>query len=307
MGIIKFWLNYRIRKIVILLTSKKEYCIVNKLQLENISAQVRRDIIRMTNFAKSGHPGGSLGCTDLLTVLFFDLMKIHPPDFKMNGIGEDVFILSNGHISPVYYSILARRGYFPVSELASFRKLGTRLQGHPATAEELPGIRISTGSLGQGLSVAAGLALAKKSHKDQRFVFVLQGDGELQEGQNWEAFMFAAHHKIDNLISIIDCNNKQIDGNVDDVMSLKNLNAKIESFGWIVLEMNGHDHEIIRQTLDEAKNKCGNLRPVCILMKSIMGKGIDFMENDHKWHGVAPDDQQRDLALAQLKETLGDF
>ena len=280
---------------------------MDKQQLERISTQVRRDIIRMTNSAKSGHPGGSLGCADLLSVLFFDTMEFDPIAFSMDGIGEDMFFLSNGHISPVLYSVLARRAYFPVSELSTFRKLGSRLQGHPTTAENLPGIRIATGSLGQGLSVALGAALAKKQNKDSKLIYSLHGDGELQEGQNWEAFMFAAHHKIDNIISIIDYNNKQIDGNVDDILSLGNIFEKIKSFGWSVTEMNGHDMDDMKLKLKQVKSACYKGVPQCIIMKSVMGKGVDFMEDDHKWHGVPPNDEQRDVALAQLEETLGDF
>lgn len=276
-------------------------------QLEQIATQVRRDILRMTNGASSGHPGGSLGCADFLSYLYFKQMHINPENFSMDGLGEDLFFLSNGHISPVFYSILARRGYFDVSELKSFRKIGSRLQGHPTTAENLPGIRMSSGSLGQGISVASGAALAKKLNNDQSLVYVLTGDGELQEGQNWEALMFAAHHKIDNLIATIDYNLKQIDGPTDEVIGLGDLKLKIESFGWICLEMDGHDFKAIEKTMNEAKNNTGHGKPVCILMHSIMGKGVDFMEGDHGWHGVAPNDEQLLKALAQLPETLEDY
>jgi len=275
--------------------------------LEQISSQVRRDIIRMTNIAKSGHPGGSLGCADILTALYFSIMHCSPDQFEMNGNNEDLFFLSNGQISPVLYSVLARRGFFPVSELASFRKLGTRLQGHPTTHDKLPGIRMASGSLGQGLSVAAGSALAKKLNNDKSTIFVLTGDGELQEGQNWEALMFAAHHQIDNLIAIVDFNNKQIDGNVSDVMSLGNLNEKISSFGWQVLSMDGNNIESILLTMKKAKEELGKGKPVAVIASTIMGKGVDFMQDKHQWHGVAPNDEQAQSALIQLKETLGDF
>ena len=261
----------------------------------------------MTNKAASGHPGGSLGCADLLTTLFFNYMKIEPGKFEMNGLNEDIFFLSNGHISPVLYSVMARRGYFPVKELNTFRFLGTRLQGHPTPVEGLPGIRIASGSLGQGLSVANGTALAKKLNHDHQLVFCLMGDGELQEGQNWEAFMFGAQYKADNLIAIIDNNNKQIDGNVDQVMSLGNIADKINSFGWQTIEMDGNDISDISKTLETAISLCGNQVPVCIIMHSIMGKGVNYMENDHKWHGVAPNDKQLEDALSQLEETLGDY
>ena len=275
--------------------------------LEKIASQVRRDILRMTNSAMSGHPGGSLGCADLLTVLFFKFMRIEPSKFEMNGLNEDLFFLSNGHISPVLYSIMARRGYFPVPELATFRHLKTRLQGHPTPNEGLPGIRIASGSLGQGLSVALGAALSKKMNNDDRLIYCLMGDGELQEGQNWEAFMFGAHHKIDNLIAIVDDNNKQIDGSVCDVMNLGNIADKVNSFGWQTLEMNGNDITDIISTLTMAGTLTGNKIPVCIIMKTKMGKGIDFMEDDHKWHGMALNDNQLKTALGQLEETLGDY
>jgi transketolase len=275
-------------------------------RLEQISTQVRRDIVRMVHAVQSGHPGGSLGCTDFFTALFFKVME-HNPEFHMEGKNEDVFFLSNGHISPVYYSILARSGYFPVKELSTFRKLNSRLQGHPATHEHLPGIRIASGSLGQGMSVAIGVALAKKLDKDPHFVYSLHGDGELQEGQIWEAVMFAAHHKVDNLISTIDWNGQQIDGPTDKVISLGNIREKFEAFGWTTLEMNGNHMEEVVKTLDMAKSLTGKGKPIAILMHTIMGKGIDFMENDHNWHGVAPNDDQLQKALAQLPETLGDY
>ncbi|MCB0737159.1 MAG: transketolase [Bacteroidetes bacterium] len=261
----------------------------------------------MTNGASSGHPGGSLGCADLLTYLFFEKMSHKPSNFSMDGIGEDLFFLSNGHISPVLYSVMARSGYFPVEEMATFRQIGSRLQGHPATLEKLPGVRIATGSLGQGLSVAIGAALAKKANGDVKTIFTLQGDGELQEGQNWEAFMFAAHHKVDNLIATIDYNSKQIDGSLDEVMSLGNLKAKLESFNWAVLEMDGHDFDAIHNTFTQATGMLGNGKPIAIIMKTEMGKGVNFMEGTHKWHGVAPNDEQLHNALAQLHSTLLDY
>jgi len=274
--------------------------------LTEIASQVRRDIVRMVHAVQSGHPGGSLGCTDFVVALYFEAMK-HNPDFQMNGIGEDVFFLSNGHISPLFYSVLARSGYFPVSELATFRKLNSRLQGHPATHEHLPGIRVASGSLGQGLSVAVGAALAKKLNQDDRFVFSLHGDGELQEGQNWEAIMFAAHHKVDNLIATVDVNGQQIDGSTDHVISLGNLEEKWKAFGWDVMQMEGNDMDAVVAGIQEAKSRCGKGKPVCILMHTQMGKGVDFMEGTHEWHGIAPNDEQLARALSQLPETLGDY
>jgi transketolase len=274
--------------------------------LKQIASQVRRDIIRMVHGVQSGHPGGSLGCADYFTALFFETME-HKPEFNMDGLNEDVFILSNGHISPVYYSSLARSGYFPVSELSTFRKLNTRLQGHPTTHEHLPGVRIASGSLGQGLSVAIGVALGKKLNKDSHLVFSLHGDGELQEGQIWEALMFAAHHKVDNLITTVDWNGQQIDGPTSQVMGLGNIREKFEAFGWDTLEMNGNDMDEVVATLNKAKSMTGNGKPIAIMMHTIMGKGVDFMENDHNWHGVAPNDEQLQKALAQLPETLGDY
>ena len=275
--------------------------------LPRIASQVRRDIVRMVHAVNSGHPGGSLGCTDYFVTLYFDVMKLNAPDFSMDGIGEDLFFLSNGHISPVWYSVLARRGYFEVSELATFRKINSRLQGHPATEEGLPGIRVASGSLGQGLSVALGAAQAKKLNGDASLVYSLHGDGEMQEGQIWEAAMYAAHHKIDNIISTIDYNGQQIDGSLEDVMSLGDLRAKWEAFGWMVMEMDGHDYASLTTVLSQAKASTGKGKPIMILMRTGMGKGVDFMEGSHKWHGVAPNDEQLASALAQLEETLGDY
>ncbi|RPG80897.1 MAG: transketolase [Crocinitomicaceae bacterium TMED114] len=275
--------------------------------LQDICSQVRRDIVRMVHGASSGHPGGSLGCTDFLVKLYFDEMQLDPENFTMDGRGEDLFFLSNGHISPVWYSALARRGYFPVSELATFRKLNTRLQGHPATEEKLPGIRVASGSLGQGLSVACGAAQAKKLNGEDRWVYSLHGDGELQEGQIWEAAMYAAHHKIDNLISFVDYNGQQIDGAVEDVMSLGDLAAKWAAFGWTVLECNGHDLNDLDRIFKEARNAAGQGKPVVVLMRTDMGRGVDFMEGTHKWHGVAPNDEQLASALAQLDSSLDDY
>lgn len=274
--------------------------------LKETASQVRRDIVRMVHGVQSGHPGGSLGCADYLTALYFKVMK-HDPAFHMEGQGEDVFILSNGHISPVFYSVLARSGYFPIQELATFRKLNSRVQGHPATHEHLPGVRIASGSLGQGMSVALGIAKAKKLNNDPHLVFSLHGDGELQEGQIWEAAMFAAHHKMDNLISAIDWNGQQIDGPTEKVMNLGNIRQKFEAFGWETLEMKGNDMDDITAVLEKAKSLTGQGKPIAIMMHTIMGKGVDFMENDHNWHGTAPNDDQLAKALAQLPETLGDY
>lgn len=275
-------------------------------ELKNISSQIRRDIVRMVHAVQSGHPGGSLGCADYFTALFFHSMHHHTP-FSMDGNNEDLFFLSNGHISPVYYSALARSGYFEVKELATFRKINSRLQGHPTTHEHLPGIRIASGSLGQGMSVAIGAALTKKLNGDNHLVFSLHGDGELDEGQNWEAIMFAAHHKVDNLISTIDWNGQQIDGPTKKVMGLDSLRAKFEAFNWTVIEMNGNDMDDVVATLDKAKSLTGQGKPICILMKTEMGKGVDFMEGSHEWHGIAPNDEQLAKALAQLPESLGDY
>ncbi|MCP9752174.1 transketolase [Ferruginibacter sp. HRS2-29] len=274
--------------------------------LKETASQIRRDIVRMVHGVQSGHPGGSLGCTEFFTALYFDVMK-HNPDFKMDGIGEDVFFLSNGHISPVFYSSLARSGYFPVAELSTFRKINSRLQGHPTTHEHLPGIRVASGSLGQGMSVAIGAALAKKLNKDNSTVYSLHGDGELDEGQNWEAIMFAGAKAVDNLISTVDWNGQQIDGPTKKVMDLQNLHAKFEAFGWIVTEMEGNDMDAVVAGLNKAKSLLGNGKPVVILMKTVMGKGVDFMEGSHEWHGIAPNDDQLKAALAQLPETLGDY
>jgi transketolase len=274
--------------------------------LPDIASQIRRDILRMVHGCNSGHPGGSLGCTDLLTALYFNVMN-HNKDFQMDGKEEDLFFLSNGHISPVFYATLARAGYFDTAELATFRKIDSRLQGHPTTHEGLPGVRVASGSLGQGMSVAIGAALAKKLNKDQSVVFSLHGDGELQEGQNWEAIMFAPHHNVDNLISIIDWNGQQIDGPTYKVLNMGNIKEKFEAFGWHTLEMNGNDMDEVVHTLNEAKSLVGKGKPIAIIMRTIMGKGVDFMENDHNWHGVAPNDEQLKTALAQLPETLGDY
>lgn len=279
---------------------------MDTLGLKNMATQVRRDIVRMVHTVQSGHPGGSLGCTDYLTALYFKVMR-HQTSFSMDGIGEDVFFLSNGHISPLFYSCLARSGYFPISELATFRKINSRLQGHPTTHEGLPGVRMASGSLGQGMSVAAGAALAKKLNKDEHIVYSLHGDGELDEGQNWEAILFGAHHRIDNWIATIDCNGQQIDGSTDKVMGLGDLRAKFESFGWTVTEMNGNDMDAVLSGLEQARQMLGKGKPVVILMKTEMGKGIDFMEGTHEWHGIAPNDEQLKRALEQLPETVGDY
>ncbi|QIX60152.1 transketolase [Hymenobacter sp. BT18] len=277
-------------------------------ELKQIAAQVRRDIVRMVHAVNSGHPGGSLGCTDLLVSLFFKVMKHTPQPFDMDGRNQDLFFLSNGHISPVFYSVLARSGYFPVSELATFRKLNSRLQGHPATHEHLPGVRIASGSLGQGLSVATGAAQAKKLNGDDRTVFVLMGDGELEEGQVWEAAMYAPHHKVDNLIAFVDRNGQQIDGPTDKVMHLGDLRAKFESFGWRVLETDGNDFEKLLPSIEEAQSLLGQGQPVLVLMDTQMGFGVDFMMGSHKWHGVAPNNEQLEIALQQLAvEKAGDY
>ena len=276
-------------------------------ELERIASQVRRDIIRMVHGCQSGHPGGSLGATDIVTALYFDQMQIDPQQFRMDGEGEDMFFLSNGHISPMLYSILARRGYFPVSELATFRRLGTRLQGHPTTAEGLPGVRIASGSLGQGLSVAVGAAQAKRLNGDKHLVFVLMGDGEQEEGQIWEAAMYAPAKGVDNLVAIIDYNKKQIDGSTDDVLNLGDMRAKYEAFGWKVLEMNGNKMQEVVDTLNLARKNACQGKPQLILAHTEMGMGVDFMMGTHKWHGTPPNDEQAANALSQLKETLGDY
>lgn len=275
-------------------------------ELTSIASQVRRDIVRMVHGVSSGHPGGSLGCTDFLTALYFKIMK-HNPSFSMDALNEDVFVLSNGHISPVFYSVLARSGYFDIKELASFRKLNTRLQGHPTTHEHLPGVRIASGSLGQGMSVAIGAALTKKLNGEKNLVFSLHGDGELDEGQIWEAVLFAAHNKVDNLISTIDWNGQQIDGPTDKVLGLGNIRDKFNVFGWTTLEMNGNDMDEVVATLEKARSLTGQGKPIAILMHTAMGKGVDFMEGTHEWHGIAPNDEQLAKALAQLPETLGDY
>ncbi|RXK83269.1 transketolase [Filimonas effusa] len=276
-------------------------------ELKQIASQVRRDIVRMVHAVQSGHPGGSLGCADFLTTLYFNVMEHKPVPFNMDGTNEDLFFLSNGHISPVFYSVLARSGYFDVKELATFRKINSRLQGHPTTHEHLPGVRVASGSLGQGMSVAIGAALAKKINGDKHLVFSLHGDGELDEGQNWEAIMFAGAKGVDNLISTVDHNGQQIDGPTDKVMNLGSLRAKFEAFGWHVLEMDGNDVDDTVKVLNEAKALTGKGKPIGIIMKTGMGKGVDFMEGSHEWHGIAPNDDQLAKALAQLPETLGDY
>ncbi|TNE74780.1 MAG: transketolase [Bacteroidetes bacterium] len=280
---------------------------MNVQELSRIASQIRRDVVRMVAGANSGHPGGSLGCADFLTVLYFHEMNHNPTDFKMDGIDEDIFFLSNGHISPVWYSVLSRSGYFPIEELGSFRKLSSRLQGHPSTDKGLPGVRMASGSLGQGLSCAIGAAEVKKLNNDPNLVFTLHGDGELQEGQIWEAAMYAAAKKVDNLIATVDYNGRQIDGDVDDVLSLGNLNQKWQAFGWEVLEMDGHNIEDIIKTFDKARSLTGNGKPIVIIMKTEMGQGVDYMMGSHKWHGVAPNGEQLEAALNQLEETLGDY
>lgn len=275
--------------------------------LKKFASQVRRDVLRMVHAPQSGHPGGSLGCTDFFTVMYNVVLNHQPKNWSMDGKNEDVFFLSNGHISPVWYSTLARTGYFEVSELATFRKLNSRLQGHPATHEGLPGIRVASGSLGQGLSVACGAALSKKLNKDDKLVYVLMGDGEIQEGQVWEAAMYAAGKKVDNIIATIDFNGQQIDGAVKDVLPAGDLKAKWEAFGWKVMEMEGNDIESVVAGLEKAKTLTGKGQPVVILMHTEMGFGVDFMMHSHKWHGVAPNDEQLKTALAQLEETIGDY
>ena len=276
-------------------------------ELQRVASQVRRDIVRQVHGVQSGHPGGSLGCADFLTALYFNVLRHSPTPWDMDGRDQDLFFLSNGHISPVFYSVLARSGYFPVSELATFRKINGRLQGHPTTHEGLPGVRMASGSLGQGLSVAIGAALAKKMNGEDRLVYTLHGDGELQEGQIWEAAMFAAGKKVDNLISTIDYNGRQIDGDVDDVLPLGDLKGKWIAFGWDVLETNGNDMAALLKTMAEAKSRTGKGKPVMILMRTEMGQGVDFMMHSHEWHGIAPNDAQLAAALGQLEETLGDY
>ncbi|MBB78873.1 MAG: transketolase [Crocinitomicaceae bacterium] len=276
-------------------------------ELKNIASQVRRDIVRMVSAVSSGHPGGSLGCADFLTVLYFHQMKHNPTNFNMDGINEDVFYLSNGHISPVWYSILARSGYFPITELSSFRKISSRLQGHPSIDKGLPGIRMASGSLGQGLSCAIGTAETKKLNNDTCIVYSLHGDGELQEGQIWEAAMYASAKKVDNIIATIDYNGRQIDGDCDNVLSLGNLDEKWQAFGWEVIKMDGHNIEDIKSGLNKANSYIGKGKPIVIIMKTEMGQGVDYMMGTHKWHGSAPNIEQLNNALEQLEETLGDY
>lgn len=276
-------------------------------ELKDIVSQVRRDIVRMVHAVQSGHPGGSLGCAEYFTVLYHNIMDYSAMPFNMDGKNEDVFILSNGHISPVFYSTLAHAGYFDKSELATFRKLNSRLQGHPATEEGLPGIRIASGSLGQGLSVAVGLAQSKKLNKDNHYVYALMGDGELQEGQNWEAIMYAGHNGVDNLIATVDFNKQQIDGSTTDIMGFHELRSKFEAFGWEVLDMNGNDVDSVQAGLQAAKDKANNGKPIVVLMTTEMGNGVDFMMGSHEWHGIAPNDEQLESALDQNPETLGDY
>ena len=276
-------------------------------QLNAFSSQIRRDIVRMVHAQNSGHPGGSLGCVEFFTALYIEVMTHQPKPFNMDGNNEDLFFLSNGHISPVFYATLARTGYFPIEELNTFRMIDSRLQGHPTTHEGLPGVRVASGSLGQGLSVAIGAALSKKANNDKSIVYTLHGDGELQEGQIWEAAMYAASNNVDNLISTIDYNGRQIDGDVDDVLSLGNLKSKWLAFGWDVLETNGNNIEELMSTLETAKTKTGKGKPIMIIMETEMGFGVDFMMGSHKWHGVAPNDEQLEVALNQLEESLGDY
>ena len=276
-------------------------------ELQDLVSQVRRDIVRMVHKVNSGHPGGSLGCTEFMVALYYEIMDLKE-GFDMNGRDEDIFFLSNGHISPLFYSVLSRRGYFPVEELQTFRLLNSRLQGHPATHEGLPGLRIASGSLGQGMSVAIGAALAKKLNKDQHLIYSLHGDGELQEGQNWEAIMYAAGNKVDNLIATIDHNGQQIDGATSDVLPMGDLKKKFEAFGWDTMEIkNGNNLEDIIKGLKEAKQRTGKGKPVCVIMDTVMGHGVDFMMYTHAWHGKAPNDAQLEIALNQNPETLGDY
>jgi len=276
-------------------------------ELQKMSSQVRRDIVRMVHAVQSGHPGGSLGCTEFMVVLYQEILKYDAKNWNMNGADEDLFFLSNGHISPVWYSVLARHGYFATNELNTFRRINSRLQGHPTTHDHLPGVRVASGSLGQGLSVACGAALTKKLNNDSRFVYVLMGDGELQEGQVWEAVMFAAAKQIDNLIVTVDVNGQQIDGSTKSVLNTGEWKPKWEAFGWIVLEMNGNNLEEVKTTLLHAKSLCNNKKPIVILMNTVMGHGVDFMEGTHKWHGIAPNDEQLQAALLQNAETFGDY
>ncbi len=292
----------------VLTAENKETRMSNTENLKKICTQVRRDILRMTHGCQSGHPGGSLGCVEYFVALYFEIMKHDPKNFTMDGFNDDLFFLSNGHISPVLYSTLAHSGYFDKKELGTFRKINSRLQGHPSTHAHLPGVRIASGSLGQGLSVAIGAALTKKLNKENTLVYSLHGDGELQEGQIWEAAMFAAGNKVDNLIATVDWNGRQIDGDTDKVLPLGDLPAKWHAFGWHVLETsNGNDIEEVMKMLNEAKRNTGKGKPVVILMKTEMGQGVDFMMGSHKWHGVAPNNEQLEKALSQLPETLGDY
>jgi transketolase len=280
---------------------------MEKENLEHIASQVRRDIVRMVAAVSSGHPGGSLGCADFLTLLYFDILKHDPTNFTMDGKDDDLFFLSNGHISPVWYSVLARSGYFPIGDLSTFRKLSSKLQGHPSTDKKLPGVRMASGSLGQGLSVGIGAAQAKKLNNDKSYVYTLHGDGELQEGQIWEAAMYASANKVDNIIAVVDYNGRQIDGDVEDVLSLGDLEGKWKAFGWIVLTMDGHNFIDMKNTISKAQSCCGEGKPVIILMKTEMGMGVDYMMGTHKWHGSAPNAEQLEAALNQLEETLGDY
>lgn len=283
------------------------FIMANIQQLEDLTTQVRRDILRMVHKVNSGHPGGSLGCAEFFVALYNEIMERHDK-FDMDGIGEDIFFLSNGHISPVYYSVLARSGYFPIDELNTFRLINSRLQGHPTTHEGLPGVRIASGSLGQGMSVALGAAQAKKLNNDSHLVYSLHGDGELQEGQNWEAIMYAAGNNVDNIIATVDLNGQQIDGSTDDVLPMGNVRAKFEAFGWTVIEINeGNNIEAILKGMADAKTKTGQGKPVCVLLKTVMGNGVDFMMHTHAWHGKAPNDEQLARGLAQNAETLGDY
>jgi len=289
------------------LSERKKNKEMDNTKLVEIASQVRRDVLRMVHAVNSGHPGGSLGCADFLSFLYFEKLRINAENFTMDGKEEDLFFLSNGHISPVWYSVLARAGYFPVKDLGTFRKLSSKLQGHPSTDKKLPGIRMASGSLGQGLSVGIGAAQTKKLNGDKSLVYTLHGDGELQEGQIWEAAMYAAANKVDNLIATIDFNGRQIDGDVEQVLSLGNLAQKWQAFGWEVLEMNGHDFISMKTTLKKAHELVGNGKPIVIIMTTEMGQGVDFMMGSHKWHGVAPNAEQLASALSQLEETLGDY
>lgn len=298
--------NYSVEQLIFKIC-RKQQAMQSIEQLRKICTQVRRDIIRMVHGAQSGHPGGSLGCTEFMVAMYFSIMNHNPKNFTMEGRHQDLFFLSNGHISPVWYSVLARSGYFAKEELSTFRKINSRLQGHPATHEGLPGVRVASGSLGQGLSVAIGAALGKKLDKDKGTVYSLHGDGEMQEGQIWEAAMFASANKVDNIISTVDVNGQQIDGSTDEILNLGSLKEKWIAFGWEVFEMDGHKLDEILLTFEKAKTFSGKGKPVMILMKTVMGQGVDFMMHTHKWHGVAPNDKEAERAIAQLEETLGDY